>query len=250
MSPAVLPSEFDIEHYRDLSHRKTAMKVRALLGVFPGYLATDLDAARQIIDKRGMRLYAKSPWSCSGRGVMPLERMSVSAALSHVAGIIRRQGSVLLEEAWPQGTDIAALYVRRGETVEFNGWSMFESSPTGAYAGNIVASQQQLERMIGERTDIAALRDIATLTGHALEKVLTGCFYNGQLGVDMLIAPDGRVNPCIEVNLRRTMGFVARDIHNRLGIEGRLEMSAPPGATMLCPPRGSFSIGVTPRAGA
>ena len=30
--------------------------------------------------------------------------------------------------------------------------------------------------------------------------------YEGLFGVDLLVTADGRINPCVEINLRRTMG--------------------------------------------
>ena len=31
--------------------------------------------------------------------------------------------------------------------------------------------------------------------------------YSGPLGIDMLATGDGRINPCVEMNLRMTMGM-------------------------------------------
>ena len=33
--------------------------------------------------------------------------------------------------------------------------------------------------------------------------------YVGPIGVDMLVGADGRINPCVELNWRMTMGHVA-----------------------------------------
>ena len=67
----------------------------------------------------------------------------------------------------------------------------------------------------------------------------------GPLGVDMLAGNDGTLNPCIELNLRRTMGFVARDVFNRLHEEGRLVMNAGERDLHLCRRHGAFCIGIS-----
>lgn len=33
--------------------------------------------------------------------------------------------------------------------------------------------------------------------------------YSGPVGIDMLATADGHINPCVEINLRMTMGMVA-----------------------------------------
>ena len=242
-----LPSTLD--SLRRLSHRRTAMALRSALGVEPGFEVTDTESARAIIEAHGGMMFAKSPWSCSGRGVMPLRGMNLDTALTFIAGIIHRQGSAMLESAWAAGRDMAALFMAGESGVAHCGWSLTECSPSGAYMGNVVAPQWRIEETIGSITDMAALRATVSRLESALGELLRGSGYSGPLGVDMLIAPDGAVNPCIELNLRRTMGFAAMDIHRRIGAEGMLTMCAPQSSDtlMLCPPGHGFSIGITKR---
>ena len=37
-------------------------------------------------------------------------------------------------------------------------------------------------------------------------------FYEGPVGVDMLVTADGRIHPCVEINFRMTMGWLALHI--------------------------------------
>lgn len=249
VSTGALPSARTLDNIRQLSHRRTAMTLRSALAAEPGFEVTDTESARAIIEAHGGRMFAKSPWSCSGRGVVPLHGMPVASALTVIAGIIRRQGSAMLERAWPAGRDMAALFMAGESGVTHCGWSLTECSPAGAYLGNIVAAQWRIEETIGSLTEMASLRATVKRLETALGELLRGSGYGGPLGVDMLIAPDGAVNPCIELNLRRTMGFAAIDIHRRLGAEGVLTMCAPEGCDtlMLCPPEQGFSIGLVKR---
>lgn len=247
VSPGAIPQPSLISEIRQLSHRRTAMTLRSALGAEPGFEVTDVAQARGIIEAHGGRMFAKSPWSCSGRGVVPLHDMTVDSALTVIAGMIRRQGSAMLERAWPAGRDMAALFMADGSgRMTHCGWSLTDCGPSGTYLGNMVAPQWKIKGIIASLTDFNALSATVRRLGSALGDMLRDCAYSGPLGVDMLIAPDGTVNPCIELNLRRTMGFAAIDIHRRLDIEGRLMMCAPvDGHTiMLCPPAQGFSIGV------
>ena len=41
--------------------------------------------------------------------------------------------------------------------------------------------------------------------------------YVGPVGIDMLADKDGRVNPCVEINLRHTMGMTAAALYKLTG---------------------------------
>lgn len=233
---------------RGLSHRRTAMALRRALGVDTGAEVATRQEAAAYLAGAGGRVFAKSPWSCSGRGVIPLGHMPAERALDAVEGIIRRQGSAMLEHDSGKGLDFAALFASRDGRVDFEGWSVFQSSDAGAYGGNVVAPQERLRNIIGRHTDISAVERAVSLLAEALTREVAP-LYSGPIGIDMLAAADGHLNPCIEMNLRRTMGFVARDVAARLDIEGRLVMTAGPDDVLLCPPSSGFSIGIIPQAG-
>lgn len=41
-------------------------------------------------------------------------------------------------------------------------------------------------------------------------------YYEGPLGIDMMVTEEGNIHPCVEINIRNTMGRVAVDIQNRI----------------------------------
>ena len=95
--------------------------------------------------------------------------------------------------------------------IDFIGYSLFESR-NGAYSKNIHASNEEIEDMIAgyipRETLIAIRKDLTaiftdTLVGH----------YEGFLGVDQIICQtDFPVFiPVSEINLRMTMGLIARN---------------------------------------
>ena len=103
------------------------------------------------------------------------------------------------------------LFECHHEGIDFIGYSLFESR-NGAYSKNILASNEDIEDIIAgyipRETLIAVREDLTailtdTLVGH----------YEGFLGVDQIICqPDSPVFiPVSEINLRMTMGLIARN---------------------------------------
>lgn len=236
-----LPDYAAIGRWRTLSHRQTAIEIRRKLGVDTGACVVNERQAREFLLLHGGRVYAKSPWSCSGRGVAPLGSLSMEQSLHIISGYINRQGCALLEADCGPGLNFAALFDSRAEGVGFAGWSVFSSAGGGKYSGNNVDSQEALLQKICSHADVGALTDYVSRLETILTEIVTPSGYSGPLGIDML-ANDAGLNPCIELNLRRTMGFVARDIFACLGERGMLVMTD--SRLNLTPPRDGFSIGL------
>ena len=89
---------------------------------------------------------------------------------------------------------------------------MFDTTETGGYTGNTFVPQAALERVLARQFDgLDILKQIcsAVLSQHIAAR------YEGPLGVDMMLEKTDKgimLHPCIEVNLRRTMGYVAPDV--------------------------------------
>lgn len=243
--PEVLPSEEAIGRMRLLSHRRSSIKLLTLMGLpeLAAHEVTD-PAEVEAAQRATPGVWLKSPWSCSGRGVLCASALPADALRERAAGIIHRQGSVMVERGLTgKLLDFAALFTAHpGGEVTFEGWSVFRAEGRGAYCGNLVAPQQELLSAI-----LATGRDprpfIAPLTA-ALARLI-GTDYTGPLGVDMM-AHDSGIHPCIELNLRRTMGTVALDLAAR-GRRGLLawEHSDTPSGTPLIAPAEGFALTLT-----
>ncbi len=89
---------------------------------------------------------------------------------------------------------------------------MFDTTETGSYTGNTLAPQAALERVLARQFDgLDILKEIcsAVLSQHIAAR------YEGPLSVDMMLVKTDKgimSHPCIEVKLRRTMGYVALDV--------------------------------------
>lgn len=222
MSESMLPDESYISTVRQLSHRRTTIDVHRLIGT-PAHLipveARTPDDAINAIERFG-RAVIKLPWSSSGRGILYSADIPRGTLIEYIRGIIHRQGSAMIEPFYDRVRDFAALFYSDCTTgaVSFRGMSLFATDRRGFYSGNLIMTQPDMAHVIGTNLSPA----IASLS-QALDKVIAP-HYHGWLGVDMLSyrSLDGTVQvaPCIEINLRRTMGVAALHISRTLAVDG------------------------------
>lgn len=216
--PHRLPSEGFLDRLRMLSHRRSSIAVGRSLGLTDKQLpveATTVGEAMDAVTRFGGDAVAKLPWSSSGRGVIYSNGSPPATFRGYIEGMIRRQGSVMIEPLYDRTRDFAMLFTASNETVNFDGLSTFLTDKRGFYAGNLVDSQKAIADRIGVDTThlISPLQNI-------LHELTAPIGYEGPIGVDMLLYDDhsGRqqIAPCIEINFRRTMGMAALAIARRL----------------------------------
>lgn len=235
MEPALFSSRRAImEAHRALSHRRTSLRLLNFLknrGVeIPAPLPAEAFTAGEVemfVRTYGVA-YIKSPWSSSGRGVFPVSTATLPVSLPRIEGIIRRQGSVMAEPVLPKLQDFAMLYDYAPGNARFVGYSMFFNSNSTNYGGNIVASDEEILCRLSSMTSPGEIEFIRDAVADALADALMDG-YRGPLGVDMMIYGDERgyrkIAPCIELNLRFTMGFVARGVYGKTARRGVMSVS-------------------------
>lgn len=232
----MLPADEKLAWLRQLSHRATAARVLAHIGYDPELIpVTAHNAAEAVraLEKFGGKGVVKLPWSCSGRGVVTFDSTTLSPNVATLENMVRRQGSVTVEPLYDRMRDFAMLFrLDRGEAI-FEGLSLFVTDPSGHYGGNVIAPQHRLHEMLGLDLDALKLK-----LGAALTSVLEG--YDGWAGIDMLTyrTKNGTtaVAPCIEINLRMTMGIAAllAERKGKLPWDEALLRVAMPGETPGC----------------
>ena len=223
IDPATLPSEDELQFIRSHSRREFAMDVHSRLGCWdsqvmgPDYriVATGVSEISQFISANGSAVL-KSPLSGSGKGIRFVrERLSESDE-GWCRRTLDKQGSVIVERRFEIIKECAMLFECHHEGIDFIGYSLFESK-NGAYNKNLLASNKEIEDMIAEytpRDTVIAIREklisifTDTLVGH----------YEGFLGVDQIIcqAEAPVFVPVSEINLRMTMGLIARNQYDCL----------------------------------
>ena len=208
-----LPSAERIDNIRKLSHRRTTIPFREFIASFLKEEIINLPKELKTIKEvEGfLRInpitYFKAPWSSSGRGIIVSDHISEKGLLEWCHGIIRRQGSVIAEKAWNRNFDFATEWIIENEEPCFLGYSIFETSSRGKYHGNVEDSQKKLFNKIKERIPNFS-KNILKAQHTALKRFISP-FYDGYLGIDMLADLEGKINPCVELNLRLTMGHIS-----------------------------------------
>lgn len=232
-----IPSDEAIDDIRQLSHRRTSVTINRLLrqrGVDTPALPVEVRSMDEFIDQFSVddKIMLKSPWSSSGRGVIDSTTMPWRQFMRHVAGIIGRQGSVLIEPRLERRCDFAMLFVQSEGSARYEGLSLFKCDKHDAYVGNLVASQSFIREQIQRFGIEDHLLDIIEFNLVELLSCVVGKTYQGRMGVDMMVYTDvngvNRIAPCVELNLRSTMGHLALEIERQLlapGSVGQLTMN-------------------------
>lgn len=224
----LLPPDHKLEAIRQLSSRQTAVSLLPLLRedvpatVGRSCWCTSINEVWQMTDSWG-EIMLKAPWSGSGRGVFrmsPADRSENSGSRQgRVLRILREQGAIEAEPFYHRVADLAMEFrmLSNGHAV-YEGLSLFTTTPTGGYAGNLVASEATLLSLLPPETH-TVLEAVRTSLLRRLPPLLDG-HYQGLLGVDMMLVRHTdlslRLHPCVEINLRRTMGAVAVSLRRLL----------------------------------
>ena len=216
--PAILPSEEELQFIRTHSRREFALDVHSrlscknplIIGQDYRIVAKSVREIEAFISVNGSAVL-KSPLSGSGKGIRFVrERLSESDE-GWCRRVLDKQGSVIAERRFEIMKECAMLFECHHKGIDFIGYSLFESK-NGAYSKNILASNQEIEdiiaRYISHDTLIAIRENLTAI----LAEALVG-HYEGFLGVDQIICQtDSPVFiPVSEINLRMTMGLIARN---------------------------------------
>ena len=173
----------------------------------------DLPSVVQMVCEDGKSVL-KSPWSSSGRGVRYIESTVLTdSQKGWVANVISQQGGIMVEPLYRKVLDFGMEFMaHKNGNVDFCGLSMFDTQ-NGAYTGSMLATEEDKREVLSKCCDIDLIDRVCESIKSQLSPLLAGK-YHGPFGVDMMtVATDNAdtflVHPCVELNLRRTMGHVA-----------------------------------------
>lgn len=215
---SVLPSDKELSNLRSAAHRKNTIDFHKCLNEILGDYGIEVPRECKTINDVNEAVASvdysvlKAPLSSSGKGVQMLSE--ITPDIEHwIEAVIHKQGSVMWERKEDVSFDFASEWELQSGNVHFVGLSLF-ATDSGKYVGNISASQSYLEKKIG--SDVGIYIDAQ----HSVLEKLIAPFYSGPLGIDMFRTNDGRINPCVEINLRMTMGHVTIALYESLGRHG------------------------------
>lgn len=219
-----LPTVERIAEYRKLSSRETAMEI---LSVFDyedeewscgqSYYLSFLHDCKKFVERKEACVL-KAPWSGSGKGLNWCQGVFTKSIEGWCERIIEEQGFVSGEPLYNKVEDFAMEFYSDGhDKVLFVGYSLFDTNKSGAYAGNVLMTSQNIEKRIEEYVSLSVLTSLREKLCDILSEAY-GTAYIGYLGVDMMVClcDNNRyaVHPCVEINMRMNMGVFSSLFHD------------------------------------
>lgn len=217
----LLPETSRLDGWRQLAHRRTSAALLSSLRlegtVGEAVECSDLEQVMTCMS-HWQRVVVKAPWSSSGRGVRfyDTERLGGDGKLmvdNWIRNVIKQQGSVMVEPYYNKVKDFGMEFERLANgLVCYQGLSLFHTK-NGAYIGNLLATEEAKRALMARYLPLELLDNIKQ---RIIDNVQSDD-YQGPFGIDMMIVNSqlSTVNsqlllhPCVELNLRRTMGHVA-----------------------------------------
>ena len=217
VSEIQMPTLLQLQTIRQLSHRRTAAQLLPRLrqkGTVGEAFECETTGQVEALLSRYGQIVMKAPWSSSGRGLRYLSvgRTPLSMQAGWLHNVVAMQESVIVEPYYNKVKDFGMEFHSDGHGhVNYLGLSLF-STANGAYTGNIIATENTKQKMIARYIPADLLNSTKEKICSELSYIYNGK-YQGPLGVDMMVVGNGEdtflLHPCVEINLRRTMGHVA-----------------------------------------
>ena len=222
----LLPSKDAVQEIRLLSNRKCTTNI--LENVRKGLESKTCGESIYITDyhsfserlQSNANIVVKAPWSSSGRGVRYFQNGELTEnANNWVNNVIRLQGGVMIEPLYNKVKDFGMEFRRDANgRVHYLGLSLFQTQ-NGAYTGNLLATEAVKRDIMSKYVSLELLDEITARLENELSNMFSvlpkeSAISDIRFGVDMMIVAkedaDGfLLHPCVEINLRRTMGHVA-----------------------------------------
>ena len=218
VAQSILPSDYELQQLRNYSNRKNAVQIlKELKAEFPGicgesYFISDLNELLTYLDSFKGNKILKMPISGSGKGIIWILDKITDKQTDWCRRVIKQQGGVVAEPVLNKIIDFALEFYLDNGLVSFAGYSLFSTASSGAYTGNKLATDLEIEKELTKYIPQELLFKLRT----TLKQKLSTRFpqYKGFAGVDMMICDNG-LQPCVEINMRMNMGIVSRVFYDK-----------------------------------
>lgn len=213
---SILPSNENLAIIRQLSHRRTAASILPTLQsnrtIGEAYECNCVEEVDELLSKY-KKLVLKAPWSSTGRGIrfLSTDHTPLSMQVGWLRNVLKSQGSIMVEPLYKKVKDFGMEFQANADgTISYLGLSLFHTT-NGAYTGNIIATEKSKLDYITRYISAEILEQTKNQICSETSKLYHNN-YVGPFGVDMMVVSDSEgflLHPCVEINLRRTMGHVA-----------------------------------------
>lgn len=219
-----LPSDDDLYALRSLSSRATTIDILSRLKAESKYfyflqnpILINTEESLLAFIESNHNYVLKTPWSSSGRGLSRSEVMVRDTIVKHASSTIKKMGCIVAEPWYKKALDFAMLFYVGKKDVSFIGYSLFDNDETGTYRSGRLLSNNGIENELSKYIDYNLLSSTKEQL-YSILRCLFSRFFDkpwevGFIGIDMMIVEDDnemKLHPCVEMNLRCTMGVVAR----------------------------------------
>lgn len=158
----------------------------------------------------------KAPWSGSGKGLRFVKDNNDEAVRTWYKKLLKQQSGVVVEPFYEKVMDFAmefwseTSFTSSGAhtSIFYKGLSLFDTHPNGAYKGNKLWSEDKKWELLSPYLSREDGHKLVQLLENQLCQLIDGR-YCGPLGVDMMVLKGGFIHPCVEINLRMTMGYAS-----------------------------------------
>lgn len=217
----LLPSLPSLELLRNYSGRQHAVKLLSeLTTIHPlfcgeSYYFADSNKLLAHLHTATGNQVLKMPYSGSGKGLVWVRGAITDKQTDWCNRVIKMQGGVVVEPVLNKVQDFAMEFQLTNLGAQFVGYSLFQSAPSGAYMGNVLLTDADIQDRLSHYIDRSLLLALKDLLTAKLSRYFP--HYRGYLGVDMLVCQTSpttyQLQPCIEINMRMNMGLVAHRIN-------------------------------------
>lgn len=183
------------------------------------------DAARWLEEQKGLKV-VKTCFGVSGRG-------------HHFIELLKPETLLFLQNEWKEGRPVIAepwvsrvldfstqWKIAKDKRIEYVGATLCENDERGTYRNNTVGDEEQL---FGAH--LAHLENHKKIVLNVLEE-MANLGYFGHVGIDAMLYKESqtlKLHPIVEINARKTMGWVALLVRERHFPDKRLTLHYMPG---------------------
>ena len=224
VSEDVLPSDRWLEDVRTISSRQWMSQnilpelVSRLNNLYPSkfigtsFVVQSMAQLHTLLQEHAL-VVVKAPWSSSGRGIRYIENKPDPSTEGWCANTIEKQGWITFDPYYNKIRDFGMEFNANADgSIDYLGLSIFKTSKR-TYTGSLLATEGTKLEYLSQYIDVSILKAVTETITTMLSALLLNK-YVGPLGIDMMLVKQEGTNnlaihPCVEINLRRTMGHVA-----------------------------------------
>ncbi len=223
VSQKLMPDDYQLRQIRHLTERQTAIDAMKFISnkfchiqiPKPAQRVESLKEIETMFDHYN-EIVLKSPLSESGKGVYFTKKDISQSIKGWIKKELAQNGYIIAEKRYSVIQNFAMEFQTSTSDCLFIGYSLFNTNGK-SYTGNILLDDKEIEHLITKMVDSQLLNQIRNTLIKFINKELTP-YYEGYIGVDMFIFNDNdilRLHPCVEINLRATMGLMAHNFYKK-----------------------------------